>query len=127
MMHTVVLVVAAAYFLFGLFGLVVVSVPSNREDMFLEKGRPWVGRLRTGLAYLVLFAMAACGLSVWFAPPELAQALAWIALVAILAAKVVGLILKDRYASKRYVLIGSVVAVVTTLVIVAGVSSPSAA
>ena len=126
-MHTVALIVATAYFLFGLFGLVVVSVPSNREDMFLEKERPWIGRLRTGLAYLVLLAMAACGAGVWFAPPELAQALAWIALVAILAAKVVGLILKDRYASKRYVLIGSVVAVVTTLVIVAGVSSPSAA
>ena len=121
-MHLLAQIIAVIYILFGLFSLLVVSFPSNRQEMFWETERPWLGWLRVGHAIFTVLALVACGLVVLFGPPRIATGLAWVTLIAILGGKAIGLIFGERHSScKHCMLIGSLVALVTTLVIVSGV------
>ena len=61
-------IIAVAYVLFGLFGLLVISIPDNQRDMFLEPGRPLVGIFRLLHAYGTVLTVIACGVAVWLWP-----------------------------------------------------------
>src|SRR5690606_39072127 len=83
--------IATASILVGLFGLIVVSVPSNYLHMFHEPDRPFVSLIRLTHAYVSLLCIIGCGIAVWFAPAY-AGKLAIVALVALVAGRVIGVL-----------------------------------
>ena len=110
-------VIAACYVLFGAFGLVVVSVPANRRDMFHEAGRPFVGLARHAHAYLLLILIVACGASAWFFPAHTGL-LAIVVLVMVILGKLLSLTTGTRIKCLPCLIGGSSVALLVTWVLV---------
>jgi hypothetical protein len=117
-------VIATAYVLLGLFGLIVVSVPSNYAGMFHEPGKPWVGLLRQAHAYVALFFIVACGLAVWFFPTY-ASALAIAVLIVLVAGKAFSVLAGNKVRCVRCLVTGVLIASLSTWAIVSG-TSPTA-
>ena len=114
-------VIATAYVLLGLFGLIVVSVPSNYADMFHEPGKPWVGLLRQAHAYVTFVLIVTCGIAVWFFPTY-AGALAIAVLGVLVAGKVFSVLAGNRIRCVRCLVAGVLIASLSTWAIVAGIS-----
>ena len=111
-------IVAVAYVAFGMFGLLVVSIPSNRQQMFLCDGPSWLGPARVVHAYLTLIVLVACGTSVWLWPLAL-EPFALAALVLVLVGKVPSIALGQWHSCKLCVVVGPVLSLITTAVLVA--------
>ena len=107
-------IVAAGLVIFGLLGLLVVSIPSNRYRMF---GSNSLGRFRTAHGYVTLALLVACGISVWVKPPA-AVALASGVCILVLIGKAVDIASGQWRSCKRCVLAGPLVVLTATIVLV---------
>lgn len=83
-------ILAAAFVMFGAFGLVVVSFRDNRRDMFQDSERQWIGNLRVLHAYSMLLSMLVCGVAVWVWPAKAAY-VAWTVLGLLMLGKALSL------------------------------------
>ncbi|MFP7723827.1 hypothetical protein [Lysobacter sp. A3-1-A15] len=116
-------IVAVGYVAFGLFGLAVISLSSNREEMF---GRSRVGRIRTFHAYLTVALMVTCGIALWFWPSAVsALALAVFALVII--GKAIDLTQGQWQTCKKCLLAGPLLILATTAILTLGPGSVAGA
>ena len=114
-------VAGTAYLLYGLFGLLVVSIPENRQDMFFGSERMLLSNLRLLHAYILLICMVACGVAVWL-QPTMAVPLAWVALGMLLAGKTFNLFSGRKIKCVRCLLAGVSLASLATFVITIGVA-----
>ena len=116
MEHTYLLaqVIAVGYIAFSLFGLLVISFPSNRQSMFEERG---IGPFRVAHACLMLALILACGVSVW-AWPTAVVPLAFAVLAAVLIGKAICVAQGEWRYCKRCILVGPVVLTATTAILV---------
>jgi len=113
-------VVGASYLLFGLFGLLVVSVPDHRQRMSLAPGGSRsLGMARLAHAYIVLLSLITCGLAVW-AMPALAVNLAWLVLALVLLGKSITLVSGETVTCRRCLVLGVSIIMASTLAIVLG-------
>ena len=110
--------VAIAYVVIGTCGLLVVSIPGNRQDMFLAGSPASLGRVRVAHAYATLLLLVACGLAVWFRPLVVAP-LAWAVLGLVLIGKVPSVALGQWGSCKCCAVAGPALAFIATLALVA--------
>jgi hypothetical protein len=109
---------AGLYFLFGVFGLVVVSVRGNYGELFHVPGRPVVGLGRLALAYLVLLLMVACGISPWLLPDH-TSALAALVLVFLVIGKILALATGSRIHCLICLVLGTAASLLLTWALIA--------
>src|SRR5690606_30909554 len=106
--------IATGYVAFSLWGLLVISVPSNRQSMFEERG---IGRFQLAHACLMFALILACGTSVWIWPSAVVP-LAVTVLLAVLIGKAVCVAKGEWRYCKRCILVGPIVVLATTATLV---------
>lgn len=114
-------VAGTAYLLYGLFGLLVVSIPENRQDMFFGSESSLLSNLRLLHAYVLLLFMVACGVAVWL-QPTMAVLLAWVVLGMLLAGKMFNLFSGRKIKCVRCLVTGVSLVSLATFVITVGVA-----
>ncbi|AXA83656.1 hypothetical protein DCD74_02200 [Lysobacter oculi] len=114
-------IIAAFYVLFGTFGLLVVSVPTNYGGMFHEPGRPAVGLARLAHAYVTLIFVVVCGASAWLFPGYTAF-LAVCVLAFVLLGKLLSVITGRKAKCLSCFIGGTAVAIMLTWTLVAASS-----
>jgi hypothetical protein len=119
-------IIASIYLLFGLFGLVVVSVPGNYSGMFWQPEKPWVGLVRLSHAYIAILCILVCGASVWLFP-NYSAGMAILVLCVLIAGKAIGILAGSGTRCARCLAVGVVVACLCTWAIVAGTTGTTTA
>ncbi|TAJ75110.1 MAG: hypothetical protein EPO42_14315 [Gallionellaceae bacterium] len=119
--NTIAKLFSVALILFGLFALLVVSIPTNRQEMFVFPGRRWRYVLAVTQAYATAGSMVACGLAVWLWPSA-ASILAGLTLALVVTGKLLTVAEEREIRCVRCLLIGPVATLAATAPIFVGVA-----